>query len=115
MGYKDDEMVEYDLDNEDEDWLEKFNGGGDHRLSDTRFERMLWKLELAWSENLEQHINASGMYLWLSARHAIGHMPCTLESCLGIIAVARIYLSSNAVDSTGTTSGTEVCKRVSTS
>ncbi|KAJ9534946.1 hypothetical protein QJQ45_029617 [Haematococcus lacustris] len=47
------ESVEYDLDNEDEDWLEALNCGGACRLSDTKFESMLWRLELLWSECFE--------------------------------------------------------------
>src|SRR6056300_1847477 len=38
--------VEYDLDNDDEDWLETFNEGAD-TLTAEKFEEMLWKLELA--------------------------------------------------------------------
>jgi len=53
VAYRDDDLVEYDLDNDDEDWLEAFNRHQDSRLSDTKFERMLWKLELAWAESAE--------------------------------------------------------------
>jgi len=94
-------VVEYDLDNDDEDWLEKYNTGGTkirweglsgwgrrqssfwamqppeprrptdsptttHRStnrctdSDTKFERMLWKLELACAEATEDALLRAG-------------------------------------------------------
>ncbi|GBF97060.1 hypothetical protein Rsub_09533 [Raphidocelis subcapitata] len=58
-GYRDDAVVEYDLDNEDEDWLEAYNTGG-AKLSDTKFERMLWKLELACAEATEDALMRAG-------------------------------------------------------
>lgn len=60
-AYKDDDFVEYDLDNEDEDWLEVFNRKQDNRLSDMKFERMLWKLELAWAESAEVTLTPTGV------------------------------------------------------
>jgi hypothetical protein len=39
----DDDFVEYDLDNEDENWLQTYNAA-DERLSDMKFERMLRRL-----------------------------------------------------------------------
>lgn len=61
-------MVEYDLDNEDEDWLERYNVGRS-KLSDEKFECMLWKLELACAEATEAALTAAGMHvvllLWL--------------------------------------------------
>ena len=50
--------VEYDLDNEDEDWLENYNDGADV-LSAEKFEEMLWKLELACSEANERIMKAN--------------------------------------------------------
>ena len=68
---RDTELVEYDLDNEDEDWLAAFNGGqarlpaekcarfvGPRRACvglalrrvRLRFEAMLWRLELACAD-----------------------------------------------------------------
>mmetsp|Transcript_18428 Transcript_18428/g.51673 ORF Transcript_18428/g.51673 Transcript_18428/m.51673 type:complete len:636 (-) Transcript_18428:160-2067(-) len=53
VGYAQDDFVEYDLDTEDEKWLATYNRGSDLRLSDLKFERMLWRLELAWAEAIE--------------------------------------------------------------
>lgn len=50
--------VEYDLDNEDEDWLDNYNDGADV-LSAEKFEEMLWKLELACSEANERIMKAN--------------------------------------------------------
>lgn len=47
------EVVEYDLDNEDEDWLEKYNDG-QNRLPAEKFEHMLWKLEVACGDANEK-------------------------------------------------------------
>lgn len=47
------DIVEYDLDNEDEDWLEKYNDG-QNRLPAEKLEVMIWKLELACGEANEQ-------------------------------------------------------------
>ena len=67
MGKRDNELCEYDLDNEDEDWLAAFNGEQSRLPAERcvsrfatavstlqrscnfalRFEAMLWKLELA--------------------------------------------------------------------
>lgn len=43
------EHVEYDLDNEDEDWLEKYNDG-QNRLPAEKLEVMMWKLEIKCGE-----------------------------------------------------------------
>jgi hypothetical protein len=51
--------VEYDLDAEDEDWVERYGLGGS-KLSDQKFERMLWVLELACAEAQEVLWNAAG-------------------------------------------------------
>ena len=40
------EAVEYDLDNDDEDWLEAYNDG-QNRLPAEKLELMIWKLEMA--------------------------------------------------------------------
>lgn len=50
--------VEYDLDNEDEDWLENYNDGFEV-LSVEKFEEMLWKLELACVEANEKIMKAN--------------------------------------------------------
>lgn len=71
MGWARDDYVEYDLDNEDEDWLEAFNGGppgstGVARLAEDKFEAMLYRLEVSNAE-ANQHLmgdsGAQGM-LW---------------------------------------------------
>ena len=43
------DAVEYDLDNDDEDWLEKYNDG-QNRLPAEKFEVMIWKLEVSCGE-----------------------------------------------------------------
>jgi hypothetical protein len=58
-GNKETEPVEYDLDNEDEDWLATYNLGRT-RISDVLFERMLWKLELECAAATEHALTAAG-------------------------------------------------------
>jgi hypothetical protein len=58
-GHKEPEPVEYDLDNEDEDWLATYNLGRT-RISDVLFERMLWKLELECAAATEHALTAAG-------------------------------------------------------
>lgn len=48
-GYDDPTLVEYDLDVEDEAWLQAFNGDQE-RLSPEKFETMLWRLDIANAE-----------------------------------------------------------------
>ncbi|KAG1670869.1 hypothetical protein FOA52_000371 [Chlamydomonas sp. UWO 241] len=72
VGWAADEYVEYDLDCEDEDWLETYNaaaskstGPGSEQpmtalLPDTKFEKMLWRLDLACAEAQERALNAAG-------------------------------------------------------
>ena len=77
-GYRDDAVVEYDLDNEDEDWLEQYNTGG-AKLPDVKFERMLWKLELACAEATEDALLRAGASnaerTSATALAAIDHLP----------------------------------------
>lgn len=58
-GYNNEQYVEYDLDNDDEDWLDEFNKS-DNRLSDAKFETMLWRLELACQAAIERHYISTG-------------------------------------------------------
>ena len=46
------EIVEYDLDNDDEDWLTQYNDG-QNRLPAEKLELMIWKLEIACGEATE--------------------------------------------------------------
>jgi len=46
VGYEDPSFVEYDIDPDDEAWLASFNGD-QVRLSETKLETMLWKLDVA--------------------------------------------------------------------
>ena len=46
------DVVEYDLDNEDEDWLTTYNDG-QNRLPAEKFEAMIWKLEVCCGEATE--------------------------------------------------------------
>ncbi|KAG2498114.1 hypothetical protein HYH03_003872 [Edaphochlamys debaryana] len=50
IGWTPDVYCEYDLDGEDEDWLDAFNAGEANRLSEEKFELMLWRLETANAE-----------------------------------------------------------------
>lgn len=58
-GAREPEPVEYDLDNEDEDWLKQYNIGRS-KISDMLFEKMLWKLELACAEATDAALTAAG-------------------------------------------------------
>lgn len=49
------DVVEYDLDNEDEDWLEKYNDG-QNRLPAEKLEVMIWKLETVCGEANEERM-----------------------------------------------------------
>ncbi|GFR40774.1 hypothetical protein Agub_g1388 [Astrephomene gubernaculifera] len=60
LGWSREDSCEYDLDNEDEDWLEGFNARGANRLSDERFELMLWRLELANAEANQRLMSEPG-------------------------------------------------------
>ncbi|WIA18855.1 hypothetical protein OEZ85_003533 [Tetradesmus obliquus] len=77
-GNKEPEPVEYDLDNEDEDWLATYNLGRT-RLNDVLFERMLWKLELECAAATEHALTAAGAgpneRCTASAVAAIDHLP----------------------------------------
>ena len=52
-GYDDTTFVEYDLDAEDEAWLKQLNREQD-RLSEEKFEAMLWRLDVANGEALDK-------------------------------------------------------------
>lgn len=58
-GNREPDPVEYDLDNEDEDWLKNYNIGRS-RLNDMLFEKMLYKLELASAEATDTALSAAG-------------------------------------------------------
>lgn len=58
-GYHDPTYVEYDLDSEDERWLEEFNGDQE-RLSVHKFEMMLWKLDVHNAEATDRVLTLSG-------------------------------------------------------
>lgn len=49
FGAPPDDVVEYDLDNDDEDWLVEYNNG-QNRLPAEKFEAMVWRLEVACGE-----------------------------------------------------------------
>jgi hypothetical protein len=51
--------VEYDLDNDDEDWLEKYNQG-QSRLASEKLERMLWKLEVSCADATDRVLTTAG-------------------------------------------------------
>merc|ERR1719172_93163 len=57
------EFVDYDLDSDDEEWLEGFRSEtlpGDGRLPEETFELMLWKLEVVCRNETEQAFTAAG-------------------------------------------------------
>jgi Enhancer of polycomb-like len=54
--------VEYDLDNEDEDWLRSYNLGRS-RLSDVTFELMLHRLEVECAAATDNALAAAGVLL----------------------------------------------------
>lgn len=58
-GNREPEPVEYDLDNEDEDWLKQYNLGRS-KLSDIVFERMLWRLEVECAAATDAALVAAG-------------------------------------------------------
>lgn len=47
QGFSDETFVEYDLDKEDEAWLEEFNAG-QPRIAPSKLETMLWVLVCVW-------------------------------------------------------------------
>ena len=59
VGYYDERFIEYDLDAEDERWLEAFNRG-QRRLPQRRFELLLWRLETANAEATDAALAAAG-------------------------------------------------------
>ncbi len=62
VGYLDERFVEYDLDSEDERWLDGFNQGQD-RLPPRRLEGLLWRLELANAEATDRALSGAGAFL----------------------------------------------------
>lgn len=58
-GHADPTFVEYDLDGQDEAWLEKLNRGQD-RLPLDRFEFMIWRLETTNAAAIERTLTAAG-------------------------------------------------------
>ncbi|KAG2433542.1 hypothetical protein HYH02_012659 [Chlamydomonas schloesseri] len=60
VGLAKEDYVEYDLDNEDEDWLEAYNAGAANRLSEEKFEQMLWRLETSNADANQRVMNEPG-------------------------------------------------------
>ncbi|GIL51503.1 hypothetical protein Vafri_7475 [Volvox africanus] len=60
VGWAREDYCEYDLDNDDEDWLEAFNEGAANRLSEEKFELMLWRLETANAEANQRVMSEAG-------------------------------------------------------
>ncbi|CAL8467691.1 g7229 [Coccomyxa elongata] len=60
IGYHDERFIEYDLDKEDEEWLEAFNRGQEDRLPARRMELLMWRLECANAEATDRALAAAG-------------------------------------------------------
>ncbi|KAK9843485.1 hypothetical protein WJX81_005242 [Elliptochloris bilobata] len=73
LGYLDERFVEYDLDSEDERWLEGFNRGQD-RLPPRRLEYLLWRLEVANAEATDRALSGAG------ATHAEKQSPAAVAA-----------------------------------
>ncbi len=58
-GYDDSTFVEYDLDVEDETWLKQFNGEQE-RLTEEKFEAMLWRLDMANADATDKCFSFQG-------------------------------------------------------
>ncbi len=67
IGYHDERFIEYDLDKEDEEWLEAFNRGQEDRLPARRMELLMWRLECANAEATDSALAAAGERLILPA------------------------------------------------
>ena len=59
IGYHDERFIEYDLDEEDQEWLDGLNRGQD-RLPARRMELLMWRLELANAEATDRALAAAG-------------------------------------------------------
>ena len=79
FGHKDENFVEYDLDENDREWLENFNKGQD-RLPPRRFELLIWRLELINAEANERHSTAAGDVRFISPSHFFKYPRCTNQS-----------------------------------
>lgn len=77
-----DGSVEYDLDNEDEDWLAVYNSNGHVKLSSDKFEKMLFKLEVACSEaNLRMLAEPGALTHAHAYTHACTRAPSFTRTC----------------------------------
>lgn len=70
--------MEYDLDENDVQWLEKFNNGQD-KLPARRFELLLWRLEVINAEANERHTTAAGVLI--SSHPSMACFGLTLIAC----------------------------------
>ncbi|EIE24666.1 hypothetical protein COCSUDRAFT_41002 [Coccomyxa subellipsoidea C-169] len=90
IGYHDDRFIEYDLDKEDQEWLEAFNKGQD-RLPSRRMELLMWRLECANAEATDRALAAAGAAQTErqspSAAAAVDHM--TREEAYEVITAAH--------------------------
>ncbi len=60
IGYHDERFIEYDLEKEDEKWLEAVNRGQEDRLPARRMELLMWRLECANAEATDRALAAAG-------------------------------------------------------
>lgn len=58
-AYSDPNFVEYDMDSEDEKWLQAYNDGQE-RLPEERFELMIWKLEVSNAAATDHALSFAG-------------------------------------------------------
>jgi hypothetical protein len=106
-GYLTDDFVEYDLDNEDEDYLE--TSGLVNKIHADKFERMLWRLELACSSATDDALAAAGQQQALPLRPdpLLAGTPCQQ---LHVLHSRRVALASAPACACACSCDTDCCE-----